>query len=449
MNSFNKFLKEINQHSKDKKELQINDIQKILSKINEYFFTEKENLGQTIALGKEYVYFSEFHKFWKKYHRQIINPVIDKHQCESVADILHNMYLKYGKNIFYEIYDTQNLSKKEICKIRFFSANQDFRGSRNFQELIKIYSDDPSIFDTTSIKDEPENFLKNLKIGKLSQNDKRIKYAKTVAELIISNNITEPFDLLEKYNNDFSQLKNALINLNGSGFGNKKTDMFLRDMFVLNVWKNTLNFDKIDVASDINTIKVALRTKILETNIPLLSSFLDIFCYQYSLIDEINAKAWRTVWEIWKKKYPNECIESPCLMDYLIYRIIGKEFCKERLCFFRCEEKGHIFKWHSGKNQTCQICFKETKKRNKATLIRKILPCSDNEGYIYIQQNKYVKGNNAILKDLNECPFASICNPKDKKFKKLNPPKSISILGQTGWDSARTKEKLGGGGLMS
>jgi hypothetical protein len=34
-------------------------------------------------------------------------------------------------------------------------------------------------------------------------------------------------------------------------------------------------------------------------------------------------------------------------------------------------------------------------------------------------------------------------------FKKLNPPKSISILGQTGWESAKTKRDEGGGGLMS
>ena len=35
------------------------------------------------------------------------------------------------------------------------------------------------------------------------------------------------------------------------------------------------NFDKIDVASDINTMKVAFRTRILKTEIPLVSSFLD------------------------------------------------------------------------------------------------------------------------------------------------------------------------------
>ena len=104
--------------------------------------------------------------------------------------------------------------------------------------------------------------------------------------------------------------------------------MFLRDMVVLGIWQNVDGFDKIDVASDINTIKVALRTGIIKTEIPLVSSFLDIFCHQYSYIDEMNALAWRRVWEIWHMTYPNETIASPCLIDYFVYRVVGKQFCK-------------------------------------------------------------------------------------------------------------------------
>lgn len=50
-------------------------------------------------------------------------------------------------------------------------------------------------------------------------------------------------------------------------------------MVVLSIWKDYKNFEQIDVASDRNTMKVALRTGILKTEIPLVSSFLDIFCY--------------------------------------------------------------------------------------------------------------------------------------------------------------------------
>ena len=54
-----------------------------------------------------------------------------------------------------------------------------------------------------------------------------------------------------------------------------------------------------------------------------------------------------------------------------------------------------------------------------------------------------------MLSGIKECPFAKACNPQDSKFKKFNPPKSISILGQTGWDGARAEADCGGGGLMS
>jgi hypothetical protein len=271
-------------------------------------------------------------------------------------------------------------------------------------------------------------------ITSLSQNDKRVKYAETASRILIEKNI-EPYNLFEYFKNDLLEIKKFLLANQGSGFGNKKVDMFIRDMVVLKVWKNPKNFDKINVASDINTTKVALRSGILQTSIPLISSFLDIFCYQYGLIDNTNAQAWRRVWEIWKEDFPKTCIESPSLIDYLVYRVIGKEFCKEKLCEFECESKKHKFKWHSGRNKTCQIS--------------KVLPCSDVDGHLVIEKIEYVSGKDAILKGIKECPFVTVCKPKEASFKKLNPPKSISILGQTGWDSARVLSGEGGGGLMS
>jgi hypothetical protein len=158
----------------------------------------------------------------------------------------------------------------------------------------------------------------------------------------------------------------------------------------------------------------------------------------------MNALAWRKVWEQWKKQFPKTCIESPSLLDYFVYRIIGKEFCKESLCIFECEEEKHKFKWHSARNKTCQIC-----KKYKAFVINKVLPCADKDGYLVIEKSKFVSGEKPILGDLKECPFSIICDSKSSSFSKLNPPKSISILGQTGWESARAIKGEGGGGLMS
>ncbi len=99
-------------------------------------------------------------------------------------------------------------------------------------------------------------------------------------------------------------------------------------------------------------------------------------------------------------------------------------------------------------NKTCQVCYKN-KIKNKAHVIKKMLPCSDIDGYLAIEKNAFVISKNAVLPGLKECPFVIVCEPKSPSFKKLNPPKSISILGQTGWDSARTRSEQGGGGLMS
>lgn len=429
-------------------ELTLQQTRYIISKINEYFYTNYDGIGTVQALQGEFEYFSEFHKFWEKNHRQILNPQIDIQKCKEVAEVLHTLYLKYGKELFYELYNTGNLSKEAICKIRYFSANQDFRGSVDFDKLKKVYEEDPSTFDKEAISNEPEDFIKKISAVKLSQNDKRVKYARESALLLKKLNI-EPIKLIDVCKGDLLKVKELLMSNRGAGFGNKKADMFLRDMVVLGVWDKVLNFDRIDVASDVNTIKVALRTGILKTDIVLLSSFLDIFCYQYTLMDEMNAKAWRKVWEIWHDHDSKACVESPCLIDYLVYKVIGKEVCKEILYIYKCDTEGHTFKWHSGKNKTCQICYQKHQIKNNATVIKKILPCTDAEGYIAISKLDIVACKDALLHDMKACPFKKVCKPDTDTFKKLNPPKSISILGQTGWLSAMTDKDCGGGGLMS
>ncbi len=429
------------------RELKIEEIRALITKINEYLYTNPIGDEKTYILEEFHNYFSDFHIFWEKHHKEVLNPSIDYVKCSQTAEILHKIYRTFGRKPFTELYDTFSLKPKEICRIRYFSASQDFRGTREFEKLFKKYQDDPSIFDCQAIYDSPEDFLRDIGITSLSQNDKRVKYAKTSTNILLKLDI-EPFDLFNYFNKDIIKIKEFILSNKGSGFGNKKTDMFLRDMILLKIWNNPNNFDKIDVASDVNTVRVALRTGILKTAIPLVSSFLDIFCHQYGLIDEMNALAWRKVWEIWRKNYPEDEIDSPCLIDYLVYRIIGKEFCKETLCEFKCETENHTFKWHSSRNKTCQICYKKGE-RNRAFVIRKILPCSDKYGSLVLEKNKYVSGENPLLPDLKECPFESVCNPKNPSFIKFNPPKSISILGQTGWESARVNRNEGGGGLMS
>lgn len=423
----------------------IEEARNVISQINNFLYTNYEGLGETNALGSVYPYLSEFHKYWERNHREILDCQVNEEKCREVAVALHQVFLLTNGSAFSEVYDTCGLTKEQICRVRFLTANQDFRGSRSFSVFARKYIDDSSIFDVEAMINDPATFVSDIGITGLSQDDKRISYAKNIASFLKQWNITEPYDILSHFGNDISQLREAMISCAGAGYGNKKTDMFLRDMVVLKVWENVRNFDVIDVASDINTIKVALRTGIIRTAIPLLSSFMDIFCHQYSYIDEMNALAWRRVWEIWTELYPNESIASPCLIDYFIYNVVGKQFCKEILVKFQCDKyPEHRFDWHSGRNKTCQICVGENKGRNPAHLVAKVMPCSDENGCVAILKTEFVL-NLPKDKMMSECPFKNICAGN----KGLQPPKSISILGQTGWTSAYTRKGDGGGGLMA
>lgn len=443
MKNFAKFCEEISKTVNGNGSLTMDDARKVVKTINDFLYTTYPGIGTTYELGEYREYFSDFHKFWEKHHKEILNCKIDDEKCELVADALHSIYLKTHGDAFSELYDTCGLSIQDICRVRFLTANQDFRGSLEFAKLAKIFKSDNSIFDEEIIYENPSEFISKIGLTNRSQNDKRNVYAKTISKFLLDRDCS-PYDLIYQYGKDVSLLREAMIACDGAGYGNKKTDMFIRDMVVLGVWNPVLGFDKIDVASDINTIKVALRIGIIKTEIPLVSSFLDIFCHQYSYIETMNALAWRKVWEKWSMKYPTECIESPCLIDYFVYNVIGKQFCKEILYEFECETHNHTFMWHSGKNKTCQVCLKNGIKRVKAQPIARMMPCSCEEGYIAIKETPYVLSLPDEQK-ISECPFKEVC--KENRY--LQPPKSISILGQTGWTTAYTRKDEGGGGLMA
>jgi len=179
--------------------------------------------------------------------------------------------------------------------------------------------------------------------------------------------------------------------------------MFLRDMADLGVWQYKRNIEKLDVMSDKNTMRVALRTGILQFRIPLLASFLDVFCYQYSMVDRLNREAWRKVWEEWGKVSNNHRPPTPASMDYLIFRI-GKIACRPHKRF----------------------CPPEKDVSEKK--LESLLP----QDRLIFRGNRY-------------CIFSDVCQLERKI---LNAPNSISIEGRTGWKSGKTNEG-GGGGISS
>jgi hypothetical protein len=213
------------------------------------------------------------------------------------------------------------------------------------------------------------------------------------------------FNINKAHNYDVMEIKKALAEPVKYGFSQKKTDMFLRDMADLKVWKYKKNIDQINVMSDKNTMRIALRTGILQFRIPLLASYLDIYCYQYGLADRWNVIAWREVWKIWDSIPKNHRPLTPASMDYFIYRM-GKLACSKSSTRRKCPpSKPATQKWLKSKIYQDQLLF-------------------NGSGY---------------------CVFEGVCSIERKI---LNHPMSISIKGETGWESGVTNEG-GGGGIQS
>ena len=340
-------------------------------------------------------------------------------------------------------HQTHGLGPQAIAQVRFFTANQDFREPPENQ--FGNYLDDPARFDAEEIADDPNDFLKFLGMTRLSQTDKRLDFARNAAGFLLANGITA-FEIAQHFGNDAVQIRDALVNAPNMGYGLKKANMFIRDMVELGAWPELQHFDRVDVASDINTMKVALRTRILQTDTPLLSSFLDIFCYQYGYIDEMSARAWRTVWEEWQQVHPATVPSSPCEMDFLLYRI-GREYCSEKVVRYVCED-GHTFYHFGARLKNCRLC-RDVGKRVRAHAHARLLPCQLDSADLPQEAGQLLLSDSNLLKTFDGvCILEVACQPKTENFRALNPPKSISIKGQTSWTSSYAYRYKGGGGMM-
>jgi hypothetical protein len=420
------------------------EVSRIFLKIlNEYFFQKYDGIGTTHFEEEELEYFSEFHKFWEEKHKEIIDAKVISEKAKKTAHLLGRAVRTYGNGILKGKLDTQGLEPEQIAQVRFFTANQDFRVPP--EDQFKQFSKNPSEFDEKTIFNDPAQFLKHMKITGLSQTDKRLSFAKNAADFLIGKGI-KAFQISEVFNNDAVEIRKALIDTKNMGYGNKKANMFIRDMVELGVWERLDQYDMIDVASDINTMKLALRTGILKSSTPLFSSFIDIFCHQYSYIDERSAVAWREVWKEWKNQDPDTAPSSPCEMDAMLYGI-GKDYCKKILREYECTD-GHIFYSFSGRLKKCRVC-KPNKFRANASVKSTYMPCQVEPSLLPRNKGKLDFSKPNRLADFNGiCIFEEVCRPKDPGFVAFDPPKSISIKGRTGWTSSYAMRDRGGGGMM-
>jgi len=348
-------------------------------------------------------YISKYHEFWEEEHEGILKIEINEDKCFQFAAKLEHIFATYGR-LRPRIDERLALTPKLIANARLFTAVQDFK-IRFRQSPYSIASNRPELFQASSILEKPgivDELLREL--GADSQYDKRRKFARLCAQLLVEKYDGEAYNIPKLHSGDAVKVREALVDnpderFKGSlGFSEKKANMFIRDMYELGIWSTLTNLENLDVSSDANTMRVALRSGIVKTRIPLLTSYLDVYCYQYDAVDVAVSKAWRKVWEVWGKLPDHHRVDAPAFFDFLIYRI-GQICCKPN-------------------TRACEM------------------PCSG----VKLQRLR------ELISDSNgTCPFIDICGESTKR---LNPPRSISKYGATSWTSGVTNEG-GGGGISS
>ena len=378
----------------------------VLQKINNFLYITDPSIGKNSDYNKHFI--SKFHKFWKLYHPKILQPAIDEDKCRQVAQVLDRVHATYGSQLsstqkaLFTPGDITNLTPHQIANVRFFTITQDFR-IRFKVDPYSLAPTRPHLFDAETILNNYPSTTDELlhELGAETQTDKRHKFARLSAEFLLQNYNGDAFNICQAHNSDVLEIRQALVDnpnpeFKGQlGFSDKKANLLIRDLVAMKVW-NVNNPEEIDVSSDANTMRIALRTGILKTRALLLTSYLDIYGYQYVLIDEYTKHAWRKVWDTWGTLPRNHRVEAPAMFDFLIYRI-GQNCCKlkTRRCEVQC---------------------------NPARL------------------SKCKLRKNILLNCSGWCVFKETC---DLITKKLNQPRAISILGGTGWEAGRTDE--GGG----
>lgn len=341
---------------------------------------------------------SAFHAWWDENAAEIVGATIDDAQCRKVAEVLERHFSQAQTNANY-FAPPSGVTKQQIANCRFFSAAQDF-GGRFRRSPFDLLTNDPDFFSPKKMSNpaQIDEFLRW--IGAEAQYDKRRDYARNGAKWLIDNFGGEAFNLYEAHDKSVRKLSKAMNVQNlGMGFSAKKCHMFVRDLFDWDVWEPAEDIHELDVASDANTMRIALRTGILRLKIPtLLPSYLDIYSPQYELMDDMNVAAWRRVWEVWGEIPDNHRVPAPAFFDFLIY-MLGRTTCKKTTP--RCLATNNCSKF----------------------------------------QREDCPSFGSDICENGHCPFNKIC---PAELKVLQPPKSISIYGRTGWEAGRTNE---GGGL--
>jgi len=133
-------------------------------------------------------------------------------------------------------------------------------------------------------------------------------------------------------------------------------------------------------------------------------------------------------------------------MDFILYRI-GRDYCKDNLAYYKCEN-GHQVHYFGGRLSRCMVCQRLGKK-GSASSIEWFLPCQVYGDDLPREGGKLLLDDKNLLSTFDGvCIFEQVCQPKANTFQILDPPKSISIKGQTSWTNSMADRDRGGGGMM-
>ena len=182
-------------------------------------------------------------------------------------------------------------------------------------------------------------------------------------------------------------------------------------------------------------MRTALRTGILRGSNPLLTSYLDVYSYQYELVTDLTSRAWRRVWERWGEIPNHHRVEGPAFFDFLLYEILARE-CAGLVPTkqMRCRHCGSASLLRS-RLRTCPNCGSTdtwtTRERGAPDQFLDLL----RRGCDFCVQG-----------GVGSCVFEGIITFDRSK---LSSPKSISRIGGTGWDDGFASDDEGGGGITS
>ncbi|MHA2143326.1 MAG: hypothetical protein ACXADD_17755 [Candidatus Thorarchaeota archaeon] len=408
---------------------------KVLTVVNRYFFQKPDNSTTTHTLGDDRDHFSPFHVFWEMNYEKLLGLEIDAQKVKDVAFSISKLVKQYGTEILKTDLNPGNLSVEEIARVRFLTATQE-SGLTVGDRQWTAYRVDPDAFNLENVVEDPSRMIEALGLEKESQADKRRNYAINSAKAVMDLNTTVK-GLPEHFENDASELVQFLIDTPALGFGQKITYMLTRDLIELGAW-NLNNLEQIGIAPDINVMKISLRTGLLKSAMPILSSFLDIFCYQYEHLQDVTIKTWTEVWKELRDNYPDYPALFPGELDFFIFSL-GRELCKENVVWFECSSCGHRYPRPNARSKKCTKCGE------KATEIRRAMQCAEDQSTLLDYDNRF-RANDVPIRI---CPFIEVCKPYSEDFTPFDPPKSISILQRTGWTTAYADSKRGGGGLRS